>query len=57
MTTHQCPKCELRFTWQTELDDHCREDHPRFRHEYPGRRVEVPTPVAPADTGRHARTR
>lgn len=33
--THQCPKCELRFTWQTELDDHCRSDHPEFHHDYP----------------------
>jgi hypothetical protein len=33
--THQCPKCELRFTWQTELDDHCRTDHPAFHHDYP----------------------
>ena len=33
--THQCPKCELRFTWVTELDDHCRNDHPAFRHDYP----------------------
>jgi hypothetical protein len=33
--THQCPKCELRFSWVTELDDHCRTDHPGFRHGYP----------------------
>jgi hypothetical protein len=33
--THQCPKCELRFTWQTELEDHCRLDHPQFHHDYP----------------------
>jgi hypothetical protein len=33
--TYQCPKCELRFTWQTELDDHCRNDHPDFHHDYP----------------------
>jgi hypothetical protein len=33
--THQCPKCELRFSWRTELDDHCRADHPDFHHEYP----------------------
>jgi hypothetical protein len=32
---HQCPKCELRFEWRTELDDHCWHDHPEFRHEYP----------------------
>ena len=33
--SHQCPKCELRFTWNTELDDHCRNDHPEFHHDYP----------------------
>ena len=35
MTIHQCPKCELRFSWPTELDDHCRNDHPEFHHDYP----------------------
>lgn len=35
MTIHQCPKCELRFDWKTELDDHCWHDHPEFRHDYP----------------------
>jgi hypothetical protein len=35
MTIHQCPKCELRFSWLTELDDHCRNDHPDFHHDYP----------------------
>jgi hypothetical protein len=38
MTIHQCPKCELRFTWETELDDHCVNDHPQFKHEYPVRK-------------------
>ena len=37
---HQCPKCELRFSWQTELDDHCRTDHPEFHHDYPARHAE-----------------
>lgn len=37
MTVHQCPKCELRFDYQTELDDHCRHDHPQFHHDYPVR--------------------
>ena len=37
--THQCPKCELRFAWQTELEDHCSKDHPTFHHEYPVRGV------------------
>jgi hypothetical protein len=45
MSTHQCPKCELRFNWKTELDDHCWHDHPEFRHEYPA------VPVAPAPEG------
>jgi hypothetical protein len=40
MTIYQCPKCELRFTWKTELDDHCSHDHPQFRHEYPARKGE-----------------
>ena len=38
MSVHQCPKCELRFTWKTELDDHCAHDHPAFHHDYPLRR-------------------
>ena len=58
MTIHQCPKCDLRFTWQTELDDHCRTDHPQFHHEYPVRGVhqfsdEAPKPattVPPPET-------
>jgi hypothetical protein len=39
MTVHQCPKCELRFSWQTELDEHCRTDHPQFHHDYPVHRA------------------
>lgn len=46
MTIHQCPKCELRFDWKTELDDHCWHDHPEFRHEYPV--THRPAPVAAA---------
>jgi hypothetical protein len=50
MTIHQCPKCELRFEWKTELDDHCWHDHPEFRHEYPASapppdEVQMPTHV------------
>ena len=41
MSVHQCPKCELRFTWKTELDDHCQQDHPQFKHEYPVRKHPV----------------
>ncbi|MHA3702730.1 hypothetical protein ACXR2U_11155 [Jatrophihabitans sp. YIM 134969] len=36
MSVHQCPKCELRFTLKPELDWHCREEHPEFRHDYAG---------------------
>lgn len=46
MTIHQCPKCELRFERQTELDDHCRNDHPGFHHEYPVRGVHQEWPEA-----------
>ena len=41
MTVHQCPKCELRFSYKTELDDHCWHDHPEFRHEYPATRPKI----------------
>jgi hypothetical protein len=58
MTIHQCPKCELRFGWKTELDDHCWHDHPEFRHEYPATIPPSPAPephihpVEPAPTRR-----
>ena len=58
MTVHQCPKCELRFTWPTELDDHCRTDHPTFHHDYPVGGVHhndaIADPASPA-TGADAR--
>jgi hypothetical protein len=44
MTVHHCPKCELRFGYKTELDDHCWHDHPEFRHDYPA--VVLPPPPA-----------
>lgn len=47
MTVHQCPKCELRFTWKTELDDHCANDHPQFKHEYPVRKPATDRPGLP----------
>ena len=48
MSVHQCPKCELRFTYQTELDYHCREEHPDFKHDYPVHHAEPPTsPTGP----------
>lgn len=49
MSVHQCPKCELRFNFRTELDDHCWHDHPEFRHEYPAVAVAPDEPVAPAE--------
>lgn len=59
MTIHQCPKCELRFAWQTELDDHCRTEHPGFHHDYPVRgehhsydEDQQPTPRASGETRR-----
>lgn len=51
MTVHQCPKCELRFDWQTELDDHCRHDHPQFHHDYPVRGLHH-NDLGPGSTGR-----
>jgi hypothetical protein len=47
MTIHQCPKCELRFEWTTELDDHCWHDHPEFRHEYPAQAIAEPVAEPP----------
>lgn len=49
MSIHQCPKCELRFTWKTELDDHCHNDHPSFQHDYPVRRGRADNSLAPVD--------
>ncbi|HEX8082499.1 MAG TPA: hypothetical protein VF557_19985 [Jatrophihabitans sp.] len=49
MTVHQCPKCELRFTWVTELEDHCRQDHPQFRHDYPVRKPAAAQRQQPAE--------
>jgi hypothetical protein len=49
MTVHQCPKCELRFNWITELNDHCWHDHPEFRHEYPVAKPASRSAEQPAD--------
>ena len=56
MTVHQCPKCELKFDWKTEVDDHCWHDHPEFRHEYPAHAVEPPKPARRAPRRRHRRS-
>lgn len=51
---HQCPKCELRFTWQTELEDHCRIDHPEFQHDYPSSvHHDYSTPIVHVADGAH----
>ena len=49
MAVHQCPKCELRFTWKTEVEAHCRDEHPEFTHEYHTHSWEVahPKPAEP----------
>jgi hypothetical protein len=58
MTIHQCPKCELKFAYKTEVDDHCWHDHPEFRHEYPATVPPPPVPepheVPPPAEPRHA---
>jgi len=55
--THQCPKCELRFSWHTELDDHCRTEHPGFRHEYPAHVAPAEAPMAEVGAGSGAEAR
>jgi hypothetical protein len=54
VTVHQCPKCELRFTWQTELDVHCRDEHPDFHHDYPTRAHLLKHPPTEAGTAQQA---
>lgn len=29
IVVHQCPRCELRFSFRTEMEHHVREDHSR----------------------------
>ena len=54
MSVHQCPKCELKFAYRTELDYHCGHDHPEFTHRYPATALpavaadEVPHPIVAA---------
>ncbi len=36
MSVHQCPMCELRFAFATELEDHLAQEHPdRIRSGFP----------------------
>jgi nucleotide-binding universal stress UspA family protein len=48
-TVHQCPQCELRFTYRTELDDHRRADHePELRDDVPtAKPAAIVVPVDP----------
>lgn len=57
MTIHQCPKCELRYSWKTELDDHIWHDHPDFRHEYPAWSAHHPKGAEQPGEGEGARER
>jgi hypothetical protein len=48
----QCPYCALRFTTQSELDQHKAVDHPRVEEEKPGPVVaerETPPPEEPVE--------
>jgi hypothetical protein len=65
LVIHQCPRCELRFSFRTELEYHLSNDHPSPRT--PGRAQETgvdsrpnlaaPQPVAPAAAQPSARRR
>jgi hypothetical protein len=33
MTVLQCPECELRFAFASELEQHLRDEHPDFKAE------------------------
>ena len=50
IVVHQCPKCELRFSFRTELEHHLREDHPQpVADRTPTIQVaEIDRPTAPA---------
>lgn len=41
MSTHQCPKCQLRYLYRAEVELHLREDH---REAAPDKQTEVATP-------------
>ena len=47
LVLHQCPKCELRFSFRSELEHHLREDHPQPAEVEPTPAVkDAETPVA-----------
>jgi hypothetical protein len=33
MDVYQCPECELKFRFGSELDSHIRDEHPDFHAE------------------------
>jgi hypothetical protein len=43
-SVHQCPYCELRFLYSTEVADHIRTDHPAHGQVAEGERPEAPKP-------------
>ena len=48
-SSHQCPKCPLRFSFATELSWHLREDHRPAQS--PSTAVAAPTGTAPGEPG------
>ncbi len=53
MSTHQCPVCELRFAFTTELESHLAEEHAdRVRGGVPEHRARSRSPRASG--ARHA---
>jgi hypothetical protein len=41
-SVHQCPFCELRFLYSTEVADHIRTDHPDHGQVAEGEHPEAP---------------
>jgi hypothetical protein len=41
-SVHQCPYCELRFLYATEVADHLRSDHPAHGQVAEGEWPEMP---------------
>ena len=35
MDVLQCPVCKLRFRFETELDQHLKDEHPDFQSDNP----------------------
>lgn len=52
MQALQCPECKLRFRYQSELDQHIREEHPEFH----ARSLDALLPHKPRHRERHYET-